>query len=157
MENTSIITVDFDCRIKKTNELNKFLSLVIPAINKRLEQGYKLNKNGEFFKKDLDDLKAIIDSLKTKNIRCWFECNIYSIWLKADIYGMGGIGYLKQDHFLLDNGKEFKPNNNIERFAQKSKAKVQKDMEKKRKLEKKIDDLKSQLFTLKSLNRNFIK
>ena len=151
-------------RIKNTNILNKYINKTMIKINKRLEKGYNLKKDGSLYEKDHKDIYNIINKNKPRNIRCFINSNKYSSWLQTDIYyssksdydhSMMHTTYIKQDLYLFDTEKEFKSNNH--KFKTKTNKQIQTALSKKIKLQNKIENLQSELSKLQSENRNFIK
>ena len=156
-------TVQID-RINNTNILNKYLNKTMIKINNRLEKGYNLKKNGSLYEKDHKDIYNIINKNKPKNIRCFINSTKYSSWLQTDIYyssqsdydpAMQHTTYIKQDLYLFDTSTDFKSNNH--KFKTKTNKQIQTALNKKIKLQNKIENLQSELSKLKFENHNFIK
>tara|TARA_Y100000310_G_C20532538_1_gene739217 strand:+ start:527 stop:1087 length:561 start_codon:yes stop_codon:yes gene_type:complete len=116
-------------RINNTNILNKYLNKIIPLLNKRLSEGYKLKKDGSLYGKDSTDIYAILNKNKPNNIRVWINSDKYRTDLHCDIHynqSMEGevadylkscfVTYIKQDLFLFGTNythNEFAPYNKV--------------------------------------------
>jgi hypothetical protein len=100
-------------KIEAVNTLHDQINKVIPLILTRLNQGFKVNKDFQLYKKDKEDIEKIL--LTQKNIRMYVRSDKYSIQLHGDIYypiDVHTVEYYKYNIYLFDgdmkgNYKEF--------------------------------------------------
>ena len=78
-------------RTQATNKLYKFVNKITPLIQNVLEQGYEIKKDGSFYQKTNDQIKAIIDKHIDRNSqRCWIQSDKYTTYLKFDTWFKDG-------------------------------------------------------------------
>lgn len=103
-------------RAEAINNLHSFLNKVTPLLRDRMREGYKRKDDGTLYKKDRDDLRAIIDAHNTHNVRAIIDDKHDSLYLKADTHyqiNEHGVAYFEQHPFIYsftnDNQNEGNP------------------------------------------------
>ena len=70
------LQIKLENKIKAVNELNKFINTIVPLYSEQLKQGFKINADNQFSKKDRNKLNAIDEKIKrSKKIRHYFDIN----------------------------------------------------------------------------------
>jgi hypothetical protein len=80
-------------RAESMNRVHTFVNNMVPLVQERLEQGFKLRVSGTMYQKDKDDVDAIVEAYKSsfprnslghQSMRAYVRCDDYNITLEAD-------------------------------------------------------------------------
>jgi hypothetical protein len=75
-------------RAESMNRVSEYVNTIVPVIQERLVQGFKLKVDGTLYQKDKDDLQAILDSYDSMLASPTYGGSMGRVWLRSDLYSI---------------------------------------------------------------------